>query len=109
MVVSVSGANITSVEASAEERSLAQEPGSAPPYRSNHTTIRPLDPRLARYYFAYGVLAGERPPGGGDGARFGAPREAGQLKWQGILIDAADGSAVQAVVVIAAVLVQLIH
>jgi len=37
------------------------------------------------------------PAAGAIAARFGAPREAGQLKWQGILIDAADGSAVQAV------------
>jgi len=37
------------------------------------------------------------PAAGAITARFGSPREVGQLKWQGILIDATDGATVQAV------------
>ncbi len=37
------------------------------------------------------------PAAGTIAARFGSPREVGQLKWQGILIDAADGAVVRAV------------
>lgn len=36
---------------------------------SSRTNIRHLDPSLARYYFAYGSAAGQKPPGGTDGAR----------------------------------------
>jgi septal ring factor EnvC (AmiA/AmiB activator) len=37
------------------------------------------------------------PVAGRITARFGAPRDIGQMKWQGVLIDAADGAEVKAV------------
>ena len=48
---------------------------------------------------AFGTLKGKLalPAKGRLAARFGEPKSVGNLKWRGVLVDAADGSAVRAV------------
>jgi hypothetical protein len=60
--------SISSGEDSVSNPSAAEN--SAPPAAATgRTEIRHLDPSLARYYFSYGALSGEKPPGGTGGAR----------------------------------------